>query len=175
MQEIVDQDSIITVSPREDVKYIVKFGQIGVDPPRTIEDRKMYPLTPMDARNRDLNYDGAIHCDITTICIEGKHKKIREFPRTVIGRMPLMLKSVGCVLRDATTRSLIDFGEDPNDPGGYFIIKGIERVLVGQLRANYNQIFVKKDWKEKISLRSSRKKYVRRNGTLRKSSSSYRS
>ena len=40
---------------------------------------------------------------------------------------------------------LIDYGEDPNDPGGYFIINGSERVIVGLEDLSYNKIIVDRE------------------------------
>ena len=37
---------------------------------------------------------------------------------------------------------LIDVGEDPKDPGGYFVINGSERVIVGLEDLSYNKIIV---------------------------------
>ncbi|MEM3172718.1 MAG: DNA-directed RNA polymerase subunit B, partial [Candidatus Nitrosotenuis sp.] len=39
----------------------------------------------------------------------------------------------------------IEHGEDPNDPGGYFIINGSERVIVGLEDLSYNKIIVDKE------------------------------
>ena len=54
-----------------------------------------------------------------------------------------MVKSDACVLRSYyRTRKLIDHAEDPFDPGGYFIINGSERVIVGLEDLSYNKIIV---------------------------------
>jgi DNA-directed RNA polymerase II subunit RPB2 len=47
-----------------------------------------------------------------------------------------------CNLRDKNMKEKIDLGECENDFGGYFIIRGKERVLIGQERINYNQIYI---------------------------------
>ena len=41
-----------------------------------------------------------------------------------------MLKSKLCHLNKSSEEELIEKGEDPHDPGGYFIINGTERVLI---------------------------------------------
>ena len=41
-----------------------------------------------------------------------------------------MLKSSKCPLAGKNDEELIQMGEDPLDPGGYFVINGTERVLV---------------------------------------------
>jgi DNA-directed RNA polymerase III subunit RPC2 len=47
----------------------------------------------------------------------------------IIGRMPIMLRSCRCVLHGKDEEELARLGECPLDPGGYFIIKGTEKVL----------------------------------------------
>jgi DNA-directed RNA polymerase II subunit RPB2 len=147
LQEIVDQESTIFI----DKKYKIQFGQISLAPPQVIEeDRSLCSALPIDARHRNLNYDAAIHCDITEVFFSEKEEK-KEHTRIVIGRMPVMLCSSICNLRKMSEEERILNGECPHDPGGYFIIKGHERVLTGQIRANYNQIFVLRKKSKKYS------------------------
>ena len=54
----------------------------------------------------------------------------RESFKTQIGSLPIMLKSNNCHLNGLPKEELISHGEDPNDPGGYFIINGTEKVIV---------------------------------------------
>jgi len=42
--------------------------------------------------------------------------------------MPIMLKSSHCVLTGKSEYELSKLNECPHDPGGYFIVKGQERV-----------------------------------------------
>lgn len=140
LQEIIDQESEINFP-----NYKIKFGQISLSKPQLIEeDRSVKLIYPMDARTRDLNYDSAICCDITEIYIddETKQNDIKEYKRIVIGRMPIMVKSTVCNLYNLSESEIIDKGECENDVGGYFIIKGNERVLAAQMRAVYNHVFV---------------------------------
>ena len=53
-----------------------------------------------------------------------------------------MVKSDLCQLCKMTKEQLVDVGEDPNDPGGYFIINGSERVIVGLEDLSPNKILV---------------------------------
>lgn len=138
MQEVVDQESTIALP-----NYVVKFGQITLAPPQVIEeDRVLKSAWPNDARLRDLNYDSAILCDISETYIDRDEKKVVNHPRIVIGRVPIMLRSSVCNLNQINQEDSFQYGECPNDPGGYFIVKGNERVLVGQMRAVYNHVFV---------------------------------
>jgi DNA-directed RNA polymerase subunit B len=56
-----------------------------------------------------------------------------------------MAKSNACILNNFSNLKLIDYGEDPNDPGGYFIINGSERVIVGLEDLSYNKIIVDRE------------------------------
>ena len=127
-------------------KYIIHFGDINVSPPSIVEeDRKLKLIYPLEARNRDLNYDSAICCDITETIKDGD-KIIEEtvHRRVMIGRTPIMLRSDICNLSQLSETERVKVGECENDNGGYFIIKGNERVIVSQLRGNYNQTIVLK-------------------------------
>lgn len=62
-----------------------------------------------------------------------------------IGKLPIMLKSKYCILRDLDEDDLYAWNECPYDSGGYFIINGSEKVLIAQERsaANIVQVFKK--------------------------------
>ncbi|KAK2643990.1 hypothetical protein Ddye_019185 [Dipteronia dyeriana] len=69
----------------------------------------------------------------------------------VIGEMPIMLCSCFCILHGKDEAELARLGECPLDPGGYFIIKGTEKVLLIQEHISYNQVFVDTRQKEQVS------------------------
>jgi DNA-directed RNA polymerase beta subunit len=152
IQNVINEEAPIVVST-DTGEYRVEFGQIYIPQPSIIEhDRKLKNIYPHDARLRDLNYDSAITCDITeTNTVDGVENKTLH-RRIVIGRIPIMLKCDKCNLYGLTKTELIKVGECEKDPGGYFVIKGNERVLVNQIRAKHNHICVlsqKKDDKFK--------------------------
>lgn len=66
--------------------------------------------------------------------------------RVYLGKLPVMLKSKICTLRNRSEQQLYAFQECPFDQGGYFIINGSEKVLIAQERsaANIVQVFKKK-------------------------------
>lgn len=153
IQNIIDQESTITLNPKKGQTYKVTFGHVTVSPPQVIEeDRKVHLTFPNDARRRNLTYDAAINCDITETFTEDGVSESTFYPRVAIGRIPIMLKSASCNLSKMSDNEIMQQGECPSDPGGYFVIKGKERVLVGQIRAVYNKIMV-------IKQKPSEKKY----------------
>ena len=156
IQEVIDEESGIEIIPKKGQRYVLKFSEIWVSPPGIIEeDRNLKLIYPQEARRRDINYDSAICCDITEtlyadISVEDS-KKVEEkiieetvHRRTVIGRTPIMLRSDKCNLTKMTIEERIKAGECEKDSGGYFVIRGNERVIVSQLRGNHNQVIVLK-------------------------------
>jgi DNA-directed RNA polymerase II subunit RPB2 len=146
IQSVIDEESAIEIIPKKDQRYTIDFGEVYVCPPGVIEDdRSLNPICPQEARRRDLNYDSAICCDITTTLYEDE--KIIEHTvhrRIVIGRTPIMLRSDKCTLTNMTKLERVKAGECENDNGGYFVIRGNERAIVAQLRGNHNQTIVLK-------------------------------
>ncbi|KAL3445968.1 hypothetical protein BJX65DRAFT_280255 [Aspergillus insuetus] len=59
-----------------------------------------------------------------------------------IGKMPIMLKSKYCILKDLSEQALYNWNECPYDSGGYFIINGSEKVLIAQERSAGNTVQV---------------------------------
>jgi DNA-directed RNA polymerase subunit B len=109
-----------------------------------------HKLTPMEARLRNLNYLAPIELDFTII-EDGVEK---EPERVHIGDLPIMLRSKRCNLykeameeerelnEEEYRDKLIESGEDPADPGGYFIIGGTERVLISLEDLAPNRVMV---------------------------------
>ena len=125
---------------QKDLKYKAIFKNAYIPNPSIIdEDRKSRKLFPSEARNRDLNYDSPIYVDIDEIFDENGKIDTINHTRIPIARTPIMLRSNKCNLSFCDNKEKIKNGECENDTGGYFIIKGKERVIVGQLRGVYNQ------------------------------------
>ena len=120
--------------------YTITFSDIYIPDPTVLEeDRTVHKLYPLDARNRDLTYDSPIFTTVTTqLLLPDGTLEVKEFPRTIIGRVPIMLRSSKCYLSYMTEEERIKAGECSYDKGGYFIIKGKERVLIPQIRGIYN-------------------------------------
>ena len=121
-------------------QYKVSFSNVYVPKPTVTEDtRVLRSFFPSEARKRDLTYDSPIYATVTeTLEVEGKPSEVTEHLRVVLGRIPIMLMSGRCYLTNMTPEDRISAGECEHDQGGYFIVKGKERVLISQLRGVYN-------------------------------------
>ena len=59
-----------------------------------------------------------------------------------------MLRSNKCVLTNKTKAELARMTECPLDPGGYFVVKGTEKVILVQEQLSKNRIIVETDEKK---------------------------
>lgn len=126
IQNIINEIETVKMNPDlGDMK--MKFGKVYIKTPAVKEaDGSTRQIYPNEARVRNLTYSAPVFVDITPI-VNG----IQEKPEKVhIGDLPIMVKSKLCSTHGMTEKELIQNGEDSNDPGGYFIVNGTERVLV---------------------------------------------
>lgn len=56
-----------------------------------------------------------------------------------------MLRSNKCILTGRTDAQLARMQECPLDPGGYFVVKGTEKVILVQEQLSKNRIIVEAD------------------------------
>jgi DNA-directed RNA polymerase III subunit RPC2 len=98
-------------------------------------------VTPHECRLRDTTYAAPI---LVTIQYTRGKQVVRK--RNVsIGRIPIMLRSNKCVLAGRTEAQLARMIECPLDPGGYFVVKGTEKVILVQEQLSKNRIIVETD------------------------------
>jgi len=107
------------------------------DPVHIEVDGSITKLTPHIARLRGLTYAAPLFLKISTLI--GTQKE--EF-EVQIARMPIMLKSSKCILYGKTKKELIELGEDPYEPGGYFVVNGTEKVVVLMEDLALNKFFI---------------------------------
>ncbi len=129
MQRVVNEIGGIepVIIPEGYESYKIKFGKINVGFPIVREaDGSSSRLYPMEARLRDLTYSAPITLELIV-----ERDGIREEPvKAEIGMLPIMVRSERCWLHGMSEEEMVEMGEDPYDPGGYFIINGTERVIV---------------------------------------------
>ncbi len=146
MQRVVDNISVGADEARRgvvrlelgDLDVIIELGKIRIGRPIVYEaNGSQTESIPMMARLRNMTYSAPIYLEFT-IVEEGMEIEVVE---EEIGNMPVMVKSMLCNLHrhyltgegssdDDYKNALKVKGEDPQDPGGYFIVNGTERVLV---------------------------------------------
>ena len=141
----MNEVDIVVVQPEQDSKYSLFFGQIHVDYPTIIEeDRTVQMLLPHIARQRNLTYDSTVYVDVKEMIeINGQKTEVFHYKRIPIFKLPMMLLSDKCNLNKYSKSERVSIANEcGNDHGGYFIIRGTERSIIGQSRANHNQPIV---------------------------------
>ncbi len=119
--------------------YKVRFGRVSIRQPSVMEiDGSSNNILPIEARLRNLTYASPMYLEMSIV--EGD--SVTESQIHHIGDLPVMVKSDLCPLHKMNKEELIQAGEDPEDPGGYFIINGSERVIVGLEDLSPNKILV---------------------------------
>jgi DNA-directed RNA polymerase II subunit RPB2 len=105
-------------------------------------------MFPQEARLRNFTYASTMTVDanIKYIVRSGEQlENVQTFhkvlPNIHIGKMPIMLKSSVCILNQYAHINNIETGECSYDAGGYFIINGSEKTVLGQERAAENKVF----------------------------------
>lgn len=121
--------------------YII-FNNTYMNRPYYIDDQRVKRiLYPNEARIKDINYETTVLCDIETLLLDKEDSKVlyhNIIYKYELFKLPIMLRSNLCNL----IYSSHHHSEDPNDCGGYFIIKGKERVIASQETINYNQVYI---------------------------------
>ncbi|VVB66189.1 DNA-directed RNA polymerase subunit B'' [Candidatus Gugararchaeum adminiculabundum] len=140
IQRIIDRVGVIEPNIEG---YALKFGKVRLEKPMIIEaDGSRRAIYPMEARLRNLTYAAPVFLEMIPV-INGVERRI--FSEVFIGELPVMVRSKLCHLDNATKEDLQEHYEDPNDPGGYFIINGSERVLVSIEDLAPNRIMVTRE------------------------------
>eukprot|EP00835_Amoeboradix_gromovi_P003771 NODE_262_length_12566_cov_0.133392.p1 type:complete len:873 gc:universal NODE_262_length_12566_cov_0.133392:8770-11388(+) len=141
----VEMKNLITANEKilSDIEqhFYVKFTNIYVGMPESQEQYSNHALTPHECRLRDLTYSSSIFVDIEYT----RGQQIVKRKGIAIGRLPIMLKSNKCVLLGKSEKELAKMMECPLDPSGYFVVKGVEKVILIQEQLSKNRIIIEKD------------------------------
>lgn len=144
LQNIIDENKEVepTIIPPDVEEFKIRFDKIWVTKPEITEaDGSKRPIYPIEARLRKLTYSAPMYIEVSAH-INGVQ---RESFTTMIGNIPIMLKSKFCHLHNANRDELIKRGEDPDDPGGYFVINGTEKVLINVEDLASNRFLVEQE------------------------------
>ena len=145
LQSIIEENKEIvpTIIPHNVDDYRIKFDKIWVIKPEIIEaDGSKKKIFPVEARLRKITYSSPIFISVSAHINGVQRDSISELQ---IGNLPVMLKSKWCHLNKMSRDELISKGEDPDEPGGYFIINGTEKVLITIEDLASNMFLVERD------------------------------
>ena len=125
------------------------------------DNKEVRVLYPNEARLRNLTYASSIETDVLIritftqynssgklesriILLDPKDERYKHLSRVPLMKLPIMLHSRYCLLRNKPNLFLQEIGESIYDYGGYFIIDGSEKILITRQEQAFNTVYVSK-------------------------------
>ena len=145
---------------RSENDYIKEYDKYTLEIHISFDNFKLYPpqihenngatktMLPQEAKLRNFTYASIMTVDVNIKYIIRNTENMndvkyieKKLNKINIGKMPIMIKSTACVLKQKDYIHSKHTGECWMDCGGYFIIKGSEKTVLGQERAAENKIY----------------------------------
>lgn len=145
-----ERDSIITL---ENVRFYKPY-RVGVSNGKTYEGlpqkSDIIPMYPRDALIRQETYSSEIKVDIYSRQKKGDGDFSRQLLKADVtfGKIPIIKGCKYCWLRGMTDAEKVAVGECFNDPLGYYVIGGMEKVMVAKENIKASQMVVAR-WDKK--------------------------
>lgn len=145
----------------ERIHLDIQFTNVEISNPKNVirDDGYEGPITPIQAINNNKTYSAAVYIDAkikATAYYKDNTTSTRsaDIIKKKLCQIPVMVGTVICNTYGKSSEEKIRMHEDPSDPGGYFIIKGIEWVIstVENLIFNQIRVYVNDDDKEAVRL-----------------------
>ena len=153
---IVQSTAPITVWHEQDeatkkykYEFRLSFENVTYLKPRLQEATgRVKPMLPMEARVRNFTYAAQMHADIRFVArtykgplLDTFDEEFRVFEGISLGKLPVMLGSSLCLLKDYPVAAT-EMGECSHDPLGYFVVHGSERTILCQEKVADNRIMI---------------------------------
>ena len=131
------------------LEVFISFTNFKLYPPQIHENNGATKIMlPQEAKLRNFTYASTMTIDVNIKYVI-RNTENMDVPKTIektlpkinIGKLPIMLKSSICVLKQNNHINPIYTGECSMDCGGYFIVKGSEKTVLGQERAAENRVY----------------------------------
>jgi DNA-directed RNA polymerase II subunit RPB2 len=131
------------------LEVFISFTNFKLYPPQIHENNgATKTMLPQEAKLRNFTYASTMTVDLNIKYVI-RNTENMDVPKTIektlpkinIGKLPIMLKSSICVLKQNSHINPMYTGECSMDCGGYFIIKGSEKTVLGQERAAENRVY----------------------------------
>ncbi|MFB6209245.1 MAG: DNA-directed RNA polymerase subunit B'' [Candidatus Nanohaloarchaea archaeon] len=160
VQAILNEVGEIEPELPDGEELVIKIVDVDIERPKLNEaDGSVRQITPKEARMRDLTYSSEIRVTMTPI-FEGVQQESEE---VTIGEIPVMVGSDLCWSSEWDEEERRENGEDPKDPGGYFIVNGSEKIIIAmEEMANNKPVYQDDDGEQVCRINSESQGYVQR-------------
>jgi len=146
---IVSEQDYDAESGNTSLEIDINFENFRIYRPQIQENNGATKLMfPQEARLRNFTYSSTMTVDVHIKYLvrngpnlENSQVFHKNIPDIHIGKLPIMLKSSICVLNQYRHVSHLNTGECKFDAGGYFIINGSEKTVLGQERSAENRVY----------------------------------
>ena len=146
---IASEQDLDIKSGKHALEIFITFENFHIYRPQIQENNGATKLMfPQEARLRNFTYASAMTVDINIKFVvrngemlENAQTFYKSLPQIHIGKLPIMLNSNICVLTQYKHVEHGNTGECKFDAGGYFIINGSEKTVLGQERAAENRVY----------------------------------
>ena len=146
---IVSEQDYDPNNKKYSLEIFVNFENFNIYRPQIHENNGAIKLMfPQEARLRNFTYASSMTVDVNIKYLvrsgpqlESTQIFYKTLPGIHIGKLPIMLKSNICVLNQYKHFENVQTGECKFDAGGYFIINGSEKTVLGQERAAENKVY----------------------------------
>jgi DNA-directed RNA polymerase II subunit RPB2 len=130
------------------LEIFITFENFQIFRPEIYENNGAVKMMfPQEARLRNFTYASSTTIDLkikylirTGPDLENVKTLHKTMPNIHIGKLPIMLNSDICLLKQYGHLSHLQTGECNYDTGGYFIINGSEKIVLGQERVAENRV-----------------------------------
>lgn len=132
------------------IEVHLEFLDFTLEEPILYEnDGSFETMTPQIARMRNLTYSSKFYVKMKMTRIKRTGEFLEKedviekiFNKINFGKIPIMVQSKYCVLKQSNNIDIKSEGECPYDLGGYFIISGNEKIIVTQERIAENEVYI---------------------------------
>ena len=118
----------------------VKYYIGGLDGEGVVYEKPK--ANPNSCRLDGKTYEGELRVDVHIIV--DQKDTIREYDINIpLIRLPTMLHSSYCNLHKLSSEDLSTAGESPHERGGYFVVKGLEKIILSQEDSANNIVYTR--------------------------------
>lgn len=146
---IVSEKDYVKEAKQYKLEILINFDNFRLFQPQIHENNGATKMMfPQEARLRNFTYWSPMTLDMNIKYVVRSGDKMdniqimhNNLDNIHIGKLPIMLKSSLCLLKQYEHIDSQLTGECKYDAGGYFIINGSEKIVLGQERAAENKIY----------------------------------
>ena len=146
---IVSEQDYDVESGKSAIEIDISFENFSIYRPQIQENNGSTKLMfPQEARLRNFTYSSTMTVDVHIKYLVRNGENLentqifhKNIPNIHIGKLPIMLRSSICILNQYNHVSHLNTGECKFDAGGYFIINGSEKTVIGQERSAENRVY----------------------------------